>query len=76
VKISNSGLKVTPLVPGLKTVKLLDPNWVSKLSFSRLKDTLRESAALGSEAPEHGTDPITSYIIGNEFGEGEGEGHY
>lgn len=69
--VSNNGLKVTPLVPGLKSVKMLDPNWISRLSFSRLKDTLRESAALGSEAPIHSTEPITPYIMGSEFGEGE-----
>lgn len=71
VKVSNSGLKVTPIVPGLQTAKLLDPNWISKLSFSRLKDTLMDSAAVGAQAPTHGTDPIASYIIGSEFGEGE-----
>lgn len=72
VQTSDSGLKVTPIVPGLQTAKLLDPNWISRLSFSRLKDTLRESAAVGAESPVHSTDPITPYIIGNEFGEGEG----
>lgn len=72
VPVASTGLTVTPIVPGLKTAKLLDDNWVSKLSFSGLKNTLRESAALGAESPVHGTDPITSYVIGNEFGEGEG----
>lgn len=72
VNVAKTGLTVTPIVPGLKTAKLLDDNWVSKLSFSGLKNTLRESAALGSESEIHSTDPITSYIIGNEFGEGEG----
>jgi DNA-directed RNA polymerase, beta'' subunit/160 kD subunit len=71
VKVSDNGLKVAPIVPGLQTAKLLDPNWISKLSFSRLKDTLQESAALGAESPEHSTDPIAPYIIGREFGEGE-----
>ena len=72
VPVAPTGLRVTPIVPGLKTAKLLDENWVSKLSFSGLKNTLRESAAVGAESEMHGTDPITPYIIGNEFGEGEG----
>jgi DNA-directed RNA polymerase subunit beta' len=72
VPVASTGLTVTPIVPGLKTAKLLDDNWVSKLSFSGLKNTLRESAAVGAESPMHSTDPITPYIIGNEFGEGEG----
>lgn len=71
VNVSSSGLKVTPLVPGLQTAKMLDPNWISKLSFSRLKNTLQESVARGEESDIHGIDPITPYIIGNEFGEGE-----
>ena len=71
VHITNSGLKVSPIVPGLQTAKLLDPNWISKLSFSRLKDTLQNSAAIGAESDLHSTDPITPYIIGREFGDGE-----
>lgn len=71
VHISTSGLKVTPLVPGLQTVKLLDSNWVSKLSASKLEETLRNAAAMGAEADIHDTDPISSFITGTEFGEGE-----
>lgn len=71
VHITNSGLRVSPIVPGLQTAKLLDPNWISKLSFSRLKDTLQNSAAIGAESDIHSTDPITPYIMGSEFGEGE-----
>ena len=71
VHVSGSGLRVTPIVPGLQSSKLLDPNWISRLSFSRLKDTLKESAALGSASPVHSTDPITPYVLGTEFGEGE-----
>jgi DNA-directed RNA polymerase subunit beta' len=71
VSVSNNGLKVSPIVPGLKSVKMLDNNWISRLSFSRLKDTLREGAALGLESPIHSSEPITPYIIGSEFGDGE-----
>lgn len=72
VHVTNSGLRIEPLVPGLQTAKLLDPNWISKLSFSRLKDTLQNSAAIGAESNLHSTDPITPYILGTEFGDGEG----
>lgn len=71
VHITTSGLKITPLVPGLQTVKLLDKNWVSKLSASKLEATLKDAASFGSESPVHDTDPISSYILGTEFGEGE-----
>ena len=75
VEVSNSGLLVKPNVPGLQTAKMLDKNWVSKLSFSRLRDTLKESAATAAESELHGTDPITSYTFGHEFGEGQ-DGRY
>lgn len=71
VSVTGSGLKLRPLVPGLQSVKMLDPNWISKLSFSRLRDTLKESASVGAESDIHSTDPITSYIMGREFGQGE-----
>jgi DNA-directed RNA polymerase subunit beta' len=71
VFVSSSGLKVRPITPGLQTAKMLDKNWISKLSFSRLRDSLKESAATNSESEIHSTDPITSYMMGNEFGEGE-----
>lgn len=70
VHISPSGLKITPIVPGLQTSKLLDKNWISKLSFTKLRDSLKESAATFSESDVHGTDPIASYMMGTEFGEG------
>lgn len=70
VHITSTGLKVSPLVPGLQTAKMLDKNWVSKLSFSRLRDSLKESTAVNAESEIHSTDPITSYMMGSEFGEG------
>lgn len=73
--ISPSGLKITPIVPGLQTAKMLDKNWISKLSFSRLRDSLKESAAVHAESDVHSTDPIASYMMGNEFGEGK-DGKY
>jgi len=75
VAISNSGLKIQALVPGLQSLKMLDKNWVSKLSFNRLHHTIQEAAALGQKSSVHGTDPIAPYMIGNEFGEG-GKGRY
>lgn len=71
IKVSGSGLKVIPVVPGLESAKNYDSNWVSRLAFTRLKDTLTDSAAVGDESLVHSTDPIPSYIIGREFGQGE-----
>ncbi len=75
IYVTSSGLRVSPIVPGLQTAKLLDKNWVSKLGFAKLKDTLTQAAALHEGSPIHSTDPITPYIMGTEFGEGA-EGRY
>lgn len=71
VMTSDSGLKVKPLVPGLLTAKLMDDNWISNLSFSHLGKTLKEAGSVGAVTDIHSTDPITSYVLGSEFGEGE-----
>lgn len=70
VNISTSNLVTKPIVPGLQNLKLLDRNWISKLSFNRLPKTIAEAAALGQSSPVHSTEPVTSYILGTEFGEG------
>lgn len=71
VSVTKTGLIVKPIVPGLTTAKLLDKNWISRLSFSHLEKSLKEAAAEGHESDIHSTDPIASYVIGNEFGLGE-----
>lgn len=75
IHVSESKMEVVPRVPGLQTVKLADDNWVSKLSFSRLAQTLEDAPALRQESPTHSTDPITPYVLGTEFGEGK-DGKY
>ena len=75
VPISTSSLKVRGLMPGLQTNKLLDKNWISKLSFSNLTKTIQEAGALGEESKVHSIDPITPYVLGTEFGEGD-KGRY
>lgn len=80
VDVSKSGLSVVPIVPGLQKAKLKDTNWVSKLAFKELKNTLKDAAAQGLESLVSSTDPITPYIIGGRdddmighpgFGEGK-----
>lgn len=71
VSYSDSGLIVTPIVPGLQKAKLLSKDWVSKLSFNRIRKTIQEASSMGESSDVHGTDPITPYVIGREFGQGE-----
>lgn len=71
VHTTNSGLIVDPIVPGIKTAKLNDNNWISRLAFKQIGKTLREAAATGMESAATSTDPITPYILGGAFGEGD-----
>ena len=70
--VSNSGLKTTALVPGLQSLKLLDKNWMSRMAFNRLHHTIMDAGALGQSSPIHSTEPVASYTMGTEFGEGPG----
>lgn len=71
VQISTSGLITKAIVPGLQNLKLLDKNWISKLSFNRLSNIIQEAAALNQSSPIHSTEPVTGYMLGTEFGEGK-----
>lgn len=75
VTITNTGLRVDPVVKGVKTSKLHDENWMSRLALNNLKQSMTEAVSLGERAKIHGTDPIASYTLGHEFGEG-GNGRY
>jgi len=70
VEVSDVHIKVKPLVKGLKTNKLMDPNWVSRLSYNNIKKVLRDAVEQGDRSPLHGYDPIMPYVMGTEFGEG------
>ena len=70
LSVNNSFLRTTALVPGLQSLKLLDKNWISKLSFNRLHNVIAEAGALGQSSKIHSTEPIASYVMGSEFGEG------
>lgn len=75
VTITNSNLEVVPYVKGIKNTKLLDKNWISRLSASHLASSLADAAAYGEYSSIHSTDPISPYVHGTEFGEGK-EGRY
>lgn len=70
VQVSDSFLRTKALVPGLQSLKLLDKNWISKLAFNKLHHTIIEAGALGQSSRVHSNEPVTSYVLGTEFGEG------
>lgn len=75
VYVSDTGLQIEALVAGLPNSKRLDDNWISRLSFTHLGDTIANAPALGEKSRIHSTDPVTSYVMGTEFGEGK-DGKY
>lgn len=75
VEVSKTDLGITPIVPGLASVKALDENWVSKLAARNLGKAIKTGVVEGHESEVHSTDPIASYIMGSDFGEG-GSGRY
>jgi DNA-directed RNA polymerase subunit beta' len=70
VKISKSGLTTEAIVPGLKSVKFYDDNWISKLTLGHQARTLKTGVAEGHSAEISSTDPIAAYIMGRNFGDG------
>lgn len=70
IKVSTSGLKVTPLVPGLQSLKRLDKDWVSNLAFNNLGTVILNAGASAQTSRIHSTSPVAAYIMGTEFGEG------
>ena len=75
VHTSKSNLSVKHLVPGLKSVKMLDENWVSRLAGKDLGKSLKTGVIMGQSSDIHSTDPITAYLMGSEFGTGK-DGKY
>ena len=71
VYVSKSHLGLRPLVPGLNSVKSLDENWVSKLAARDLGKTIKTGVSEGHESEISSTDPIASYIMGANFGDGK-----
>jgi DNA-directed RNA polymerase subunit beta' len=45
-------------------------DWLARLNFRRLKETIMEGAAKGWQTDLHGTNPVPAYAYGAEFGEG------
>ncbi len=45
-------------------------DWLARLNFRRLKETIMEGAAKGWKTNLHGTHPVPAYAQGSEFGEG------
>lgn len=60
-------IKYTPYFKSIDTLAMDNPDWLSKLTVNRIRETLKDGAALGSASNLHGTDPMPAYLHGAEF---------
>ena len=64
-----SQVKVTPMLRGLNTLPFTGTeDWMARMNFQRLKETLREGATRGWSSALHGTHPTPGLAYGAEFG--------
>jgi DNA-directed RNA polymerase subunit beta' len=78
VEEHNRGLKPgqqpimhAPMVRGARQIALEQhEDWMARLNFQRLRDTVLEGAAKGWKSSLHGLNPLPSYAHGAEFGKG------
>jgi len=83
--LEEQGLKevmIAPRAPEMEfvmkpatTAPTLNPDWLSRMSYRGLKNTIRNAAQYGQTSDVHGTSPIPGYVIGTEFGQGK-DGRY
>lgn len=60
-----------PVLKGMEQAVLdTQEDWLARLNFRRLKETVMEGAAKGWKTNLHGTHPVPAYAFGAEFGEG------
>lgn len=70
VVVSKHGLELEHIVPGIKSLKQLDENWISKLTLGHQAKTLKDAVSHGQASSISSTDPVAAYVMGSDFGEG------
>lgn len=65
---AGAGIKSVPVFSGLGQAPLQDEDFIARLNFQRLKDTLTEAPAQAWKSELHGTNPIPGLVYGAEFG--------
>lgn len=70
----------TPFLKGVNQIPLtISTDWLARLNYQRLHNTLQHAAQQGWKSDLHGTHPIPGMIVGNEFGKappGKPSHHY
>lgn len=64
-------IEARPVLKGMAQGILdVQEDWLARLNFRRLKETIMEGAAKGWKTNLHSTNPVPAYAYGAEFGEG------
>lgn len=70
-------IEATPILKGLAQGALdQQEDWMARLNFRRLKDTLMQGASKGWKTNIHGTNPVPAYAFGSQFGKGPDKATY
>jgi DNA-directed RNA polymerase subunit beta' len=65
-----------PILKGINEVPLeMQEDWLARLQYQKLKDTVLEGSAQGWESDLHGLHPIPGMAFGKEFGQPERHGN-
>jgi DNA-directed RNA polymerase subunit beta' len=61
-------IEYKPYFKSIDVLPLKSNDWLSRLTTNRLVQTIQEAASTGQEASIKGTDPMSAYLYGLEFG--------
>lgn len=64
--------KIEPVAFGINKIPLVKKDWLSRLGFRYLENTITEGAATGMDSNIHSMNPIPALAFGAEFGQGKG----
>lgn len=63
--------RLEPVAFGINKIPVMKKDWLSRLGFRYLSDTITEGAATGMESNLHSMNPIPALAYGAEFGQGK-----
>ena len=63
--------KLEPVAFGINKIPVMKKDWLSRLGFRYLSNTITEGAATGMESNIHSMNPIPALAYGAEFGQGK-----
>jgi DNA-directed RNA polymerase subunit beta' len=61
-------IEYKPFFKSISVLPLHSDDWLSRLTTNRLKQTIQEAASMGMESDVKGTDPMSAYLYGLDFG--------